>query len=73
MEFETLVVQGIPSEGNEFRSVVPPIYLTTTFALRGLGEYGVYQYTRGANPTRTHLENLVAKLERYLSTALFEK
>jgi len=63
MDFETLVVQGIPPEDNALHAVVPPIYLTTTFAQKSLEEFGEYQYTRGANPTRTALEKLVAKIE----------
>ncbi|MFP3154839.1 PLP-dependent aspartate aminotransferase family protein [Lachnospiraceae bacterium ZAX-1] len=63
MDFETLVVQGIPPKDNELQAVVPPLYLTTTFAQKGVGEFGTYQYTRGANPTRAALESLVAKLE----------
>jgi cystathionine beta-lyase len=71
MEFETLVVQGIPPEENGFHAVTPPIYLTTTFAQKGLGEYGTYQYTRGANPTRANLEKLAAKLENAACAVAF--
>lgn len=63
MDIETLAVQGIPPEGDGFRAVVPPVYLTTTFAQKGLGEFGPYQYTRGANPTRAALERLCAGIE----------
>lgn len=63
MDFETLIVRGIPSEDNELRAVTPPIYLTTTFAQKGLGEFGEYQYTRGANPTRAAVERVVSKME----------
>ena len=33
-------------------AVVPPIHLTSTFAFRGFGEKGQYDYTRSGNPTR---------------------
>jgi cystathionine beta-lyase len=63
MDFETLIVRGIPPEDNELRAVVPPLYLTTTFAQKGLGEFGEYQYTRGANPSRAAVECVVSKME----------
>lgn len=45
-------------------SVVPPVYLTSTFVQDGIGGFrGGYEYTRGGNPTRTSLEQLLASLE----------
>src|SRR3974390_412142 len=32
--------------------VVPPLHLTSTFAFRGFGEKGAYDYSRSGNPTR---------------------
>jgi cystathionine gamma-synthase len=49
-----------PSTG----SVIPPVYLTTTFVQDGIGGFrGGYEYARGGNPTRTSLETLLASLE----------
>jgi cystathionine gamma-synthase len=49
-----------PSTG----AVVPPVYLTSTFVQDGIGGFrGGYEYARGANPTRTSLEQLLASLE----------
>jgi cystathionine gamma-synthase len=49
-----------PSTG----SVVPPLYLTSTFVQDGIGGFrNGYEYARGANPTRTSLETLIASLE----------
>jgi cystathionine gamma-synthase len=45
-------------------SVVPPVYLTTTFVQDGIGGFrGGYEYSRGANPTRDSLQDLLASLE----------
>ncbi len=44
-------------------AVVPPIYQTSTYAQPRLGEHQGYQYARGANPTRTSLEEALAALE----------
>ncbi|MBS7576582.1 MULTISPECIES: PLP-dependent aspartate aminotransferase family protein [unclassified Enterococcus] len=64
MEIDTLVVTGISSKENPQHAVVPPIFLTTTYAQAGLEEFGAYQYSRAHNPTRTQLETLVARLEQ---------
>ena len=44
--------------------VVPPLHLTSTFAFRGLGERGTYDYTRSGNPTRDLLAGALAELEQ---------
>ncbi len=44
-------------------AVVPPIYLTSTFAFRGLGDKRAYDYSRSGNPTRDLLGNALADLE----------
>jgi cystathionine gamma-synthase len=45
-------------------SVIPPVYLTTTFVQDGIGGFrNGYEYARGGNPTRTSLETLLASLE----------
>jgi cystathionine gamma-lyase len=47
-----------------YGSVNPPIHLSTTFAQTEPGKpFGPYDYSRGGNPTRTHLERLIAGLE----------
>src|SRR5437764_2702429 len=46
-----------------FNAVVPPIYQTATFRQSGAVEFGEYDYTRSANPTRTLLERQLAALE----------
>jgi cystathionine gamma-synthase len=49
-----------PSTG----AVIVPIYQTSTFAQRSVGEtYGGYEYARTQNPTRKALETCIASLE----------
>jgi cystathionine gamma-lyase len=44
-------------------AVVPPIVQSSTFAFRGVGQPGAYEYSRSGNPTRTALETCLASLE----------
>jgi cystathionine gamma-synthase len=44
-------------------SVVPPIYLSTNFTFRGLGEPRTFDYSRSGNPTRAILADALAELE----------
>ena len=46
-----------------YRSVTPPIYLSSTFAFQGFEQGGRYDYSRSANPTRDMLADTIAKLE----------
>ncbi len=53
---------GVVSDAN-FRSVVPPIYLSSTFAFSAYGCGGRYEYSRSSNPSRDLLAEALAKLE----------
>ena len=44
-------------------AVVPPIFLSSTYAFHGYGEKRPYDYSRTANPTRDLLGNALADLE----------
>jgi cystathionine gamma-synthase len=44
-------------------AVVPPIYLSTTYAFEAFNSPGQYDYSRAGNPTRTALADAVADLE----------
>lgn len=44
-------------------AVVPPIHLSSTFAFKGFGGKGRYDYTRSGNPTRDYLGAALAELE----------
>ena len=52
-------VDGDPGTG----AVSVPIYQTSTYRQRGLGENSGYEYSRTGNPTRESLEKLIAELE----------
>jgi cystathionine gamma-synthase len=44
-------------------AVVPPVYLTSTFAFKKFGEKGRYDYSRSGNPTRDLLADALTDLE----------
>lgn len=46
-----------------FDAISPPIYQTATFRQPSASEFGEYDYTRSANPTRTLVEQQLAALE----------
>lgn len=53
----------ISDDRDPYGAVVPPIYQTATFRQPTATEFGEYDYTRTANPTRTLVEEQVAALE----------
>jgi cysteine-S-conjugate beta-lyase len=62
MKPATLCVQlGIANDANG--AIVPPIYQTATFEQPNATEFGNYDYTRSGNPTRTLVEEQLARLE----------
>lgn len=60
-------VDGDPGTG----AVSVPIYQTSTYRQRGLGENSGYEYSRTGNPTRKSLEKLIAGLEGGLAGFAF--
>lgn len=48
-----------------------PIYQTATFAHKGVGKSTGYDYSRLQNPTRNHLERIVASLENGIDALAF--
>lgn len=50
-------------ENNNYGAVSYPIYQTATYAHPGVGQSTGYDYSRLQNPTREHLEKIVATLE----------
>lgn len=47
---------------DQYRSSSVPIYQTATFKQDSLSNMGEYDYTRSGNPTRSHLERHLAKI-----------
>lgn len=63
MKFSTRAIHGNDSPEKSSGAVVPPIFLTTTYAQKAPGEHQGYEYTRADNPTFTMAEKLIASLE----------
>lgn len=62
--FETRAIHAGQAFDPTTGSVVPPIYMTSTFVQDGIGGFrGGYEYARGGNPTRDSLQELLASLE----------
>jgi cystathionine beta-lyase/cystathionine gamma-synthase len=52
-------------------SVTVPIYPTSTYVQRGIGEHKGYEYSRVSNPTRARLEENLAALEGGVAARVF--
>ena len=63
MEFETRAIHDGSEPDPATGSIVPPIYQTSTYVQRKVGEHQGYEYSRTGNPTRTALETCLASLE----------
>ena len=60
---ETILVQLGNGSDPKTGAVNPPVYFSTAYKHTGIGESTGYDYTRTKNPTRTILEEGIAKLE----------
>lgn len=60
---DTQLVQLGNHSDEKTGAVNPPIYLSTAYKHNGIGQSTGYDYTRTKNPTRTILEEGIAKLE----------
>lgn len=63
MKFDTLLIHGGLTTDTHTGAVNTPIYQTSTFAQKGLGEHLGYEYSRTKNPTRDGVESLIAECE----------
>jgi cystathionine gamma-synthase len=63
MDFETRAIHDGQEPDPATGSVVVPIYQTSTYAQEAVGQHKGYDYSRGANPTRTALQICLASLE----------
>jgi cystathionine beta-lyase len=61
--FATALIHGGIDGDPRTGAVSVPIYQTSTYRQRGLGENNGYEYSRTGNPTRESLEKLIAQLE----------
>lgn len=63
MSIDTLLANYDPCPNDPHGATSMPIYQTATFRQPGAHDFGDYDYTRSGNPTRTALQDQVAKLE----------
>jgi cystathionine beta-lyase len=63
MKFNTKTIHGGQQPEKVTGSVMPPVFMTSTYAHSSPGEAQEYEYSRGGNPTRTALENSFASIE----------
>jgi cystathionine gamma-lyase len=63
MRFETLAIHAGQGPDPAYGAVMTPIYQTSTFAFKGVGQPGQFDYSRSGNPTRKALETCLAALE----------
>ncbi len=63
MKFNTKTIHGGQKHEEATGAVMPPIFQTSTYAQSSPGVHKGYAYSRGANPTRTALEDSLAALE----------
>ena len=63
MHFKTLAIHAGYDPQTHLGAVIPPIFQTSTFAFRGVGQPGPFEYSRSGNPTRKALETCLAALE----------
>jgi cystathionine gamma-lyase len=61
--FRTLAIHAGQPPDAAYGAVMTPIYQTSTFAFRGVGQPGPFDYSRSGNPTRKALEDCLAALE----------
>lgn len=60
---ETKTVRASVGRGNPYNAVMPPITLSSTFEIDGLGHAPDYQYSRVRNPNRDGLAEAISDLE----------
>ncbi len=63
-KIESALIHGGIYGDKQTGAVNVPIYQTSTYEQRGLGENTGWEYSRTGNPTRAALEALIAELER---------
>jgi cystathionine beta-lyase/cystathionine gamma-synthase len=63
MKFSTRAIHAGQAPDPLTGAVMPPLYLTSTYAQEALGRNKGYEYSRVSNPTRTALEQNLASLE----------
>jgi len=63
MKFASQLVSFDPCPDDPFKPIATPIYQAATFEQECADQFGRYDYSRSGNPTRTVLEDQLARLE----------
>ncbi len=63
LRFNSLTIHGGQYPDAAYGAVMPPVYLTSTYAQSAPGEHKGYEYSRSGNPTRHALEAALASIE----------
>lgn len=71
MKFATKTIHVGNEPDSKTGAVMPPIYMTSTYALEEPGVSKGYEYTRAQNPNFTILEKLLASLEEAKYATVF--
>ncbi len=71
MDFTTRCIHGAANNTHTTGAVSVPIYQSATFAHPGIGQSSGYDYSRLQNPTREHLEKIIANLEEGVDAIAF--
>lgn len=66
----TKIIQAGVGKDTAHKSVMPPIYMSSTFEIEGLGEKAPYEYSRTRNPTRDVLADALSELEGGVGTCV---
>lgn len=66
----TKAVRAAIGSDPAYHSVMPPLYLSSTFQIDGLDKRGAYEYSRTANPTRSALADAISELEGGIGCAV---
>ena len=64
MKFSTKAIHVGQEPDKETGAVIPPIYMTSTYAQESPNKHKGYDYTRAGNPNFTNLEATLASLEQ---------
>ena len=63
LKFNSKTIHGGQQPDKGYGAVMPPVYLTSTYAQTTPGGHQGYEYSRTHNPTRTALEAALASIE----------
>lgn len=59
----TAIIQAGIGEDPAHHAVIPPLYMSSTFEIGGIGEKQPFEYSRTKNPTRDQLARVMTELE----------